>query len=449
MKNIIILFFLTLFISCEKLIDVDLPNNQIATKEVFDDLQTANAALAGLYAGVMASSPISGANLDAALGVYTDEMGEYSNNITPTKELYLNQQIDTNTTVYSIWIDAYKHIYTANSILTGVENSSGILASDKKYLKGEALFIRTLLFFYLNQLYGDIPYPVSTDYNVSQIIKKTSSADALDQMEEDLTQVMSLLSDDYRSSERIYPNKMAARLLLAKVYMAKHDWNNAEVLLKEIIQSPFYQIENDITKVFQKTGKHILWQLKPANNKSLRQATSYYFNNTRPNLYALNEDLVNSFLNGDLRKQQWIAMVNFNGDTWYRVQKYKNRDNTNTSEYSIVFRLEEVYLLLAETLAQQNKLTDAYPYLNSIRQRAGLPPLNSLNKEQLLNEILLENKHEFFVEMGHRFLDLKRMGRLNTLVAIKPNWKDFHQLWPIPQKEILLNANLKPQNPGY
>jgi hypothetical protein len=72
-----------------------------------------------------------------------------------------------------------------------------------------------------------------------------------------------------------------------------------------------------------------------------------------------------------------------------------------------------------------------------------------ISKELLLQEILLEDKREFFVEMGHRFLDLKRTGKLNTLQATKQNWKDIHQLWPIPQKEILLNANLKPQNPGY
>ncbi|WP_238592845.1 RagB/SusD family nutrient uptake outer membrane protein [Chryseobacterium kwangjuense] len=428
---------------------MDLPNNQIASNEVFQDLQTANSALAALYADVMANSPISGVNLDAALGVYTDELDEFSLTITPTRELYLNQQTDTNQTVYNIWVSSYKHIYTANAILEGVDKSTGLTVSDKKYLKGEALFIRTLMFFYLNQLYGDIPYPETTDYTINQSIKKIPSNDALDKMKNDLDLALTLLQDDYRNAERIYPNKMTARLLLAKIYMEQQHWIQAEQLLKEITQSPMYMLEPDITKVFHKSGKHILWQLKPANSTSLKQATLYYFSNAKPNSYALSNSLVSSFPSSDLRKQHWMGIVSYNGETWYRAEKYKNRDNTNTNEYSIIFRLDEAYLLLAESLARQNKLTEGLIYLNSIRQRAGIVPLSNLNQTDLLNEILLEDKREFFTETGHRFLDLKRMGKLNTLLNVKSNWKHFHNFWPIPQNELLLNSNLKPQNTGY
>lgn len=436
-------------ISCEKLIEVDMPNNQIASNEVFQDLQTANSALSALYADVMANSPISGVNLDAALGVYTDELDEFSTTITPTRELYLNQQTDTNQAVYNIWVSSFKHIYTANSIIEGVDKSTGISPSDKKYLKGEALFIRTLMFFYLNQLYGDIPYPQTTDYITNQIIEKTPSNEVLEKMKYDLEQVLTLLKDDYRNAERIYPNKMAARLLLSKIYMAQKKWTQAEQMLKEITQSSIYLMETDISKVFQKSGKHILWQLKPANSTSLKQATLYYFSNAKPSSYALSKNLVHSFTSNDLRKQHWMSLVSYNLENWYRAEKYKNRDNTNTNEYSIIFRIEEAYLLLAETLAQQNKLSEGHTYLNAIRQRAGLAPLSNLNEPNLLEEILSENKREFFTETGHRFLDLKRMGKLNTLLNVKPNWKDFHNLWPIPQNELLLNSNLKPQNTGY
>lgn len=426
-----------------------MPNNQIASNEVFQDLQTANSALSALYADVMANSPISGVNLDAALGVYTDELDEFSPTITPTRELYLNQQTDTNQTVYNIWVSSFKHIYTANSIIEGVDKSTGISLSDKKYLKGEALFIRTLMFFYLNQLYGNIPYPETTHYTTNQIIEKTPSNEVLKKMKYDLVQVLTLLQDDYRNAERIYPNKMAARLLLAKIYMAQQQWTLAEQILKEITQSSTYLMETDITKVFQKSGKHILWQLKPANNTSLKQATLYYFSNAKPSSYALSKNLANSFTSNDLRKQNWMSLVSYNGESWYRAEKYKNRDNNNTNEYSIIFRIEEPYLLLAETLANQNKLTESLNYLNTIRQRAGLTVLSNLNQADLLSEILLEDKREFFTETGHRFLDLKRMGKLNILLNVKPNWKDFYNLWPIPQNELLLNSNLKPQNTGY
>lgn len=449
-RFIIILIAMTVTASCEKMIEVDIPNDQIDKETVFKDVQTANAALAGLYADVMKSSPIAGGDLESYLSAYTDELDNHTTVASDSRDIFLNQQIDTNTIVYNVWAGAYKHIYSSNSIIEGVTASTGISQANKKYLIGEALLIRSIMLFYLNQLFGDIPYPESTDYKINNSIGKTPSVQVLSNLQKDLLEVSSLLEDGYRNTERIYPNRMVARLLLAKVYIAKQDWNEAEKVLKEIIQSGLYQMEPDITKVFQKTGKHILWQMKPNNNLSVPQAGLYYFTNSAPSSYALTNALVNIFPNEDLRKQKWMAPVFFNGLTYYRAEKYKNRGGNNMTEYSIIFRLEEVYLLLGEVLAEQDKIVEAVPYINATRTRAQLTPLTaSITKSILLDEILLENKREYFTEMGHRFLDLKRTGKLNTLQTTKPNWKDYHKLWPVPQKEILLNTNLKPQNTGY
>ncbi|REC61832.1 RagB/SusD family nutrient uptake outer membrane protein [Chryseobacterium pennae] len=447
-----IILFIAMFCTagCEKLIEVDIPNNQIDKETVFKDVQTANAALAALYAEVYKRSPIAGADLETYLSAYTDELEDYTSVASDSRDIFLNQQTDTNSIVYNVWAAAYKHIYTANSIMEGVTASPSIGNTDKNRLRGEALLIRSIMFFYLNQLYGDIPYPETTDYNINNTINKSPSAQVLSNIERDLIRVSELLQTDYRDIERIYPNKMVAKFLLAKVYIAKLEWNKAETILMEIRLSPLYQLETDINKVFQKAGKHILWQLKPHNNASLQQATAYYFTSSAPNTYAISAPLINSFQSNDLRLQNWIAPVTFNGKTYYRLEKYKNRNNTNTNEYAIIFRLEEVYLLLAEVLTHENKIAEALPYVNAIKQRAQLTPLAyPINKDSLLDEILLEDKREFFAETGHRFLDLKRNGKLNILLSVKPNWKTFHDFWPVPQKEILLNANLKPQNTGY
>jgi len=51
--------------------------------------------------------------------------------------------------------------------------------------------------------------------------------------------------------------------------------------------------------------------------------------------------------------------------------------------------------------------------------------------------------------MGNRFFTLKRLGKLDGLLPVKPNWKTFYRNWPLPQNELLLNPNLNPQNEGY
>lgn len=447
---IILLIYLLNLVSCEKLIEVDVPDNQIPSGMVFENVQTADAALAALYAGMRDKSPVAGNNSGALLGIYTDDLDFYASaGSNGSFDLYKNQHIATNTDIYSYWSDAYGQIYVANAIIEGVERSPLLSVQDKNRVKGEALLMRGMIFFYLWQVFGDIPYPNSTNYKVNQSLAKTSALEVATKLEGDLHEAVGLLNNEYRNSERIYPNKKVAQLMLAKVYILQKRWADAEVVLKSIVQSPLYQFQNDITKVFIKSSAHILWQLKPKSGFPTSESMAYYFAGAAPSTYALTQNLVNAFSPGDLRKQNWMVPVSVGQNTWYRTDKYKNRINDLT-EYSVVFRLEEVYLLLAEALTQQNKISETLPYINATRQRAGLTPLtSSITKEVLLSEILLENRKEFFTEMGHRFLDLKRLDRLHDLITVKPNWKDYHKLWPLPQQELLLNPNLNPQNTGY
>lgn len=445
--------FLNLCISCENLIDVDMPGNQVGSSQVFEDVQTANAALAGLYANLFDNSVVSGDGLGVLLGSYIDDLdGYYMGSTNGAMDIYRNQQLSVNNDITKVWTTAYQQIYMANAIITGVENSSSLAIADKERIKGEALLMRSIIYFYLQQMFGDLPYPTTTDYQVNQSLPKTPSPEVLNQLQGDIINTANLLKDDYRSEERIYVNRQVANLLLAKVLMIKKDWSNAEVALRGIIQNPLYQFQNDIAKVFDKNGRHILWQLKPLNQgDTTKEAVLYYFADAAPNSYAISQDLLNAFSSDDLRKQNWMSPVVFNQNIYYRLEKYKNRlPGENNSEYSVVFRLEEVYLLLAETLVQQNKIPEAVPYINATRQRAGLPLLpTTITKADCLSEVLLEERREFFAEMGHRFLDLKRTGNLGTLTAVKTNWKSYHDLWPLPQSDLLANPNLNPQNPGY
>ncbi|MBW7674211.1 RagB/SusD family nutrient uptake outer membrane protein [Chryseobacterium chendengshani] len=460
MKNLHKQYIITLtlgiclsMISCENLVEVEDPTNQISASLVFEDIQTANAALAGVYAGLWEDSPLSGGAKGSGplLGIYADDLENFASSITNAEyDLYQNIHIDNNSAVLAYWTSAYQKVYQFNAILEGIEASSGINPQNKERLKGEALAIRSILFFYLQQTFGNIPYPVTTDYQINQTIPRIPSGEVLERLENDLKESITLLSDQYREPERIVLNRKAAEFMLAKVLMTQGKWSEAEVLLKGIIADPQYQFENDLSKVFLKAGKHILWQLKPKNAVDpTKESTLYYFVNSAPSIHALSNNLMNSFTAGDLRKTQWITGVTFNQVTRFRSSKYKAISN-NSTEYSIVFRLEEVYLLLAESLANQDKMSEAIPWINQTRQRAGLPALPlTLSKQQALTEITAESRKEFFTEMGNRFMHLKRRNHLSELISSKPNFKTYHQLWPVPIKELLLNKNLYPQNEGY
>ena len=453
MKTIFLFFCMVALLSCENLVEVDDPSNQLGTPQVFENIQTANAAMAGLYADLRDQSLISGAgyySLSTLAASYADELVCYNNDQNGVMDIYLNQQQETNTKITNLWNTTYTQIYYANSIINGAGLSTSLSADEKNRLMGEALLVRSLLYFYLQQFFGDIPYTTSIDYEYNRNLSKTEPAVLLEQLEYDLKEAISLLDDNYRDAQRIYPNRKVAELVLAKVYLTGQKYQLAEQLALGIVQSSLYSFQSDLNEVFHNTGSHILWQMSPQNSgDATTEASFYYFSGAAPYAYALSEDLVSSFTDDDLRKQYWMTTVSYNGDSWYRPYKYKNLSGENTNEYSVVFRLEEVYFILAEALAKQNRLAEALPYLNATRERAGLAPLSDLSAEDFETELLAEKRREFFTELGHRFLDLKRLGRLDELKTVKPNWDNTRALWPLPQNELLLNANLYPQNPGY
>lgn len=434
-----------LLTACEDLIEVEHPNNQLGTPQVFEDVQTANAALGNLYAALRDVSVLS----EGALwGSYADDLDCYRQGVNGIMDIYQNLQHESNTSIKTVWERAYKQVYYANSIIYGAESSTTLPDDDKKRIKGEAMLIRSLVYFYLQQIFGDIPYTTSLDYEYNRTIAKTESTALMEQLETDVTEAAGMLGDNYRNAERIYLNRKAAQLLLARIYLARGKWALAGQAAEDILESPLYEFEDDINGVFHKSGKHILWQLKPQRSGNpVSDATYYYFSGAAPHVYALTQDLVDSFADEDLRRQAWMAEVTFEGNSWFRPYKYKNREN-NTNEYFIVFRLEEVYFIMAEALAKQNRFDEALPYINAIRERAGLNEV-TLSGEDFVRELLAEKRREFFTESGHRFLDLKRWGRLNELSTMKPNWEEYNQVWPLPQGERLLNPNLNPQNAGY
>jgi hypothetical protein len=147
----------------------------------------------------------------------------------------------------------------------------------------------------------------------------------------------------------------------------------------------------------------------------------------------------------------WVGSVTQGTNKWYFPRKYKEKSNTNSSvEYSIVFRLAEMYLIRAEARAKEGNLSGAKDDLNKIRNTAGLGNTNASTSNEINNAILAERKFELFTEYGQRFFDLKRTGTLDLhLASAKPGWNTTDNLLPLPANELIANPNLRPQNPGY
>lgn len=433
--------------SCEKMIEIDLPTDQINTENVFKDKRSAIATLTNLYINLRETSIYSGNSkgIGTLLGLYTDELEPISIPQTADESLLFNNILDPSRTVLqTVWNNSYANIYAINSFIIGVTKSTGISEQEKKELIAEGYVIRSMYYQGLTQLFGDIPYTITTDYKLNTTILKSSTSIVLNNIENDLLIALESLSYHNRSSNKYYANKAVAELILAKNYLLQKKYDKAEFYAKLVLDNPLYSMETDLTHVFKKTAKSTLWQLSNNNATAATYEARNYIMLVEDWPYKLSNSLVNSFDSDDLRKTYWTKEYSSSAGSYN--YKYQNHIN-NTDECSILFRVEEAYFILIEALIYQDKENEAIPHLNVIRQRAGLISLpNNLSKEDTILIMLEESRKEFFLEHARRFFDLKRNGKLSLLKGSKPNWQDKHILLPYPEKELLINPNLKPQN---
>ena len=448
----LLLFFLVGFCqSCDDYVDVALPNSQLTGVTVFEDVTTANAALAGLYAKLRTGGVFAGGTgMTYYLGLYADELDHYQ--ITTLNNFHTNTLVPGESGVSSVWNLSYRQIYEANALLEGVNGSVSLAEADRNQIKGEALFIRAIVHFYLVNIFGDVPYVKSTDYEKNTQIARLATSVVYQEIVTDLTESSTLLGDDYVSAERVRPNRLAVQAFLARVYLNMGAYAASANAASAVINSPLYVWETDLNQVFLKGSTTTIWQFMPnAAGNNTSEGSTYIFTAGPPSNVALTPSLVNAFELNDLRKQKWIKAVTNGNSTWYHSFKYKQKTNTAASvEYSVVLRLAEQYLIRAEARARQGELTNAKSDLNLIRMRAGIGPTAAVTAEELIADVMQQRRLELFTEFGHRFFDLRRNNALDSVLsATKPGWNTTDQFWPLPERELEANPKLKPQNPGY
>ncbi|WP_207515854.1 RagB/SusD family nutrient uptake outer membrane protein [Longitalea luteola] len=443
---------IVLIASCKKFVEVPNPDNEIQTEDVFENDNTAISALSGLYVQMSnASLLFSYGGLSVFCGLSSDEI--YNTTTSTIYDPFAKNSVPVNeqTTNFSrFWGRAYTLIYQVNSVIEGVDKSTRLSSLVRDQVLGEAKFLRAFYYFYLVNLYGNVPLITTTDYRENSSIPRTEATEVYKQVINDLKSAQELLTESYPSTGKVRPNKWAATALLARAYLYTGDWVNAEDQASLILTSSNYVLENDLTKVYKINCTETIWELIPPVNQNTQEGITFIPTSTTSKpAFALTTHLFNSFTTGDQRKISWLKSNTVATVPYYYPFKYKVRSST-VSEYNIVFRLAEQYLIRAEARAQQSKITEAQADLNMIRKRAGLINTPADARETLLIAIENERQLELFAEWGHRWFDLKRTNRADLIlgVAKSPYWQSTDTLFPIPFSEIQANPFLK-QNDGY
>jgi starch-binding outer membrane protein, SusD/RagB family len=445
--SLIIGFSLTLS-SCKKYLKVDAPPNQVLGSSIFADDITATTAITGIYSTMMQQLAFNG-NITLYTGLESDEL-KISYSFPALEEINNNSIQKDNSNINTIWNNLYSYIYMANSAIEGLGVSSLVSDSTKRRLVGEAKFIRSFCYFYLVNLFGDVPLVLETNYQTTSVLPRSALTQVYQQIISDLRASQDSLTVAYTGTEKIRPNKWTATALLSRVYLYLEDWNNAETQASMVINSPMY-ILTTLTNVFKKNNSEAIWQLLPVNPSFNTQDGNQFIATSGTPNYFLLPSFINSFENNDSRKGAWTKSNVVGVNTYYYPYKYTIKSGGNPlGEYLVVLRLAELYLIRAEARAKASKLVEAANDINMVRTRAGLLAVpTTLSQAELLAEIEKQRRLEFFCEMGHRWFDLKRTKKADTVLGpLKPSWDANDVLWPIPLSQINANPFLT-QNPGY
>lgn len=435
---------------CKKLVEAEMPSDRITQTAVFNNESTADAAVVGLYTQMIRANLQFGA---VGATLYTGLTGDdllYTSSAPTTQEFANNEIATTNPVLRSnLWTPPYQLIYQANAILEGLQNSTGIGLPTKSQLEGEARFIRAFSLFYLANMFGDVPLVLSTRYDENRVIPRTPRSQVYEQVITDLLAAKNLLTASYPAANRIRANRWAAATLLARVYLYNHQWQQAESEATSVISSGLYSLLSNLNNVFLMNSNETIWQLMPtATTLNTWEGNVFIPATSGTPLYPLNSSLVNAFSSGDLRKNAWTKTVAVGSNTYTHPFKYKIKTGTPITEYYVVLRLAELYLVRSEARARQDKISLALSDLNIVRNRAGLANATASDQAAMLLAVEQERRLELFAEWGHRWFDLKRTGRANALLTLKPGWQATDTLYPIPNAELLRNPMLT-QNPGY
>ncbi len=149
----------------------------------------------------------------------------------------------------------------------------------------------------------------------------------------------------------------------------------------------------------------------------------YPFDVATQTILICHPDWIEDATPGDLRLGKVVRRVNnrvISSDIRDRSQnpipgEYQDaRWRTNTTAVPFI-RNEELILIYAEAQARANNTAEATRGINIVRNAWGLPNYaGATTLDALIDEVLAQRRYSLWAEGGHRWIDLRRTGRLNA-----------------------------------
>lgn len=458
-KSLIVIFLLSVFCSCSKdftnLAPISQRNAQNFYKTESDFAIAVNAA----YDGLQLNGTYGRAFLllSEMRSDNTSNGGGASGLAATLQDINDFKEIATASELQSAWSDSYNTIARCNTILDKID-AVNFSESIKDRYKGEVLFIRSLVYYNLAIIFGNVPLQLTSATSTDEInLQQVPPNEVYQQIIADLKLAENKLPPKFLGENIGRATKNAAKALLGKVYLTVGDKANAKSILQEVIDSHQYELVNDYARLWGPAYENNIESIFEVQYKGggQREGSGYveYFasaisksggvggGNTPLSVTA---DMLRAFETNDDRYRK--SIYTNNNDTTYVIKYVSNQISAFDAENNwVVLRYADVLLMMAEALGEGN---EAYALINEIRERAHLPSIDG-NTPGTFEEKLLHERHVEFAFENHRWSDLLRFGVAKKVMSAHLGIAEsmIHLLAPIPQREIDVSLGVLKQNP--
>ena len=463
LKNILLVIpALLILVSCSDDFTILAPLSDRNVENFYQTDTDFEVAINGAYAG-LASNDAYGRNYMLLNEMRSDNMdngGGATGLAESLERITLFDELTTASEIERTWAGGYAVIARTNTILSRLEEVTLDNPDLADRIQGEALFIRSLVYYNLAVAFGNIPLQIEEVTSPDVEINQVSASEIYNQIAGDLETAEGLLPASYSGVDIGRATSGAAATLLGLVHLTNGNNGAAETALRRVVQSNQYQLvpnyadiwgignENNIESIFE-------IQYKSGGAGVGSGFTEYY----SPDLAISGgvgggntpqdptDDLLAAYDTGDDRLADAYGLTDAGADY---LSKY---DAAVTIAFDsdinfIVFRYADVLLMLAEAIGES---PEGWGLIDEVRERSGLTdPAESLGLPY--NEVLLLERRREFAGENKRWPDLKRFGVAQQVMADfladeGVTESDVRLLYPIPQREIDAAPGALTQNP--
>ncbi len=410
------------------------------------------------------------------------------------------QMLPTNSAILQLWRRNYYGIYRANLVIQNADPEAS--QTSREYI-AEARFLRAYFYFELVRFFGDVPLITSQltpdEYNQPRKPAKQVYQQIITDLQAAIPDLALAPSEKYRAT------KGAAQSLLGKAYLymaspyyyntynfelsrteyyqlAADEFNDVIISAQYDLEQNYddiwrYEYEHGIESIFEIEYSNIArggdWGNGRVNGGNIDVQMNGPRGISTDTLLAgwgfdmVTQDLISAYNaeGDDIRKEgtaygetfltsigasDWEENEGYTG--WFSKKRapwahitWDSQAEWNYETNERMIRYADVLLMMAEAIVGgATAPQSADHYLNLVRDRVDLVPKGGVTMADIKKERRLELAME-----GHRFFDLVRWGDAASKLGDRGFVQGKHEVFPIPQEEIVNSQYTLTQNDNY